>query len=130
MENQHRASRIQQARCVAVSKYMDGFANRRLYAIVERCRHTRRSPESAMTTILRSPAISTETRKLSSRHARAAPASAPAAQPQPQQAAVPNLDALLAQARESVLAQFKQEAETARELGRQRGLQEGRAAGT
>lgn len=41
----------------------------------------------------------------------------------------PNLDALLAQARESVLAQFKQEAETARELGRQRGLQEGRAAG-
>jgi flagellar assembly protein FliH len=85
-----------------------------------------------MTTILRSPAISTETRKLSSRHARAAqaaPASAPAPQPQPQPAAVPNIEALLAQARESVLAQFKHEAETARELGRQRGLQEGRVAG-
>jgi flagellar assembly protein FliH len=39
------------------------------------------------------------------------------------------MEALLAQARESVLAQFKQEAETARELGRQRGMQEGRAAG-
>jgi flagellar assembly protein FliH len=42
---------------------------------------------------------------------------------------MPNMEALLAQARESVLAQFKQEAETARELGRQRGMQEGRAAG-
>ena len=39
------------------------------------------------------------------------------------------MEALLAQAREAVLAQFKQEAETARELGRQRGMQEGRAAG-
>jgi hypothetical protein len=81
-----------------------------------------------MTTILRSPVISTETRKLSSRHASAAQA-APAAHSQPQPAAVPNIEALLAQARESVLAQFKQEAETACELGRQRGLQEGRVAG-
>jgi flagellar biosynthesis/type III secretory pathway protein FliH len=88
-----------------------------------------------MTSILRSPAISPEKRKLSSRHASVAPAAvapveliaAPAAAPKP--AAVPNIDALLAQARESVLAQFKQEAETARELGRQRGLQEGRATG-
>ena len=42
---------------------------------------------------------------------------------------VSDFDALLAQARESVLAQFKQEAEAARELGRQRGLQEGRVTG-
>jgi flagellar assembly protein FliH len=85
-----------------------------------------------MTTILRSPAISPGIRKLASRHASAvAPVEAIAAPaPQPQPPAPPNLDALLAQARESVLAQFKQEAETARELGRQRGLQEGRAAGT
>jgi hypothetical protein len=53
---------------------MDGFANRRRYAVVKRCRHTRRSPESAVTTILRSRAISTETRKLSFRHASAAQA--------------------------------------------------------
>jgi flagellar assembly protein FliH len=88
-----------------------------------------------MTSILRSPAISPEKRKLSSRRASIAPvaaatvepSAAPAASPKP--AAMPNIEALLAQARESVLAQFKQEAETARELGRQRGLQEGRAAG-
>lgn len=88
-----------------------------------------------MTSILRSPAISPEKRKLSSRRASVAPvaaapvepSAAPAAAPKP--AAMPNIEALLAQARESVLAQFKQEAETARELGRQRGLQEGRAAG-
>lgn len=87
-----------------------------------------------MTTILRSPAIATETRKLSSRRASPVAASAPvepvaAPKQQPQAPTPPNLEALLAQARESVLAQFKQEAETARELGRQRGLQEGRAAG-
>ena len=84
-----------------------------------------------MTSILRSPAISPEKRKLSSRHASAAPAVAAPVEPivAPRPAAAPNLDALLAQARESVLAQFKQEAETARELGRQRGMQEGRAAG-
>jgi flagellar biosynthesis/type III secretory pathway protein FliH len=91
-----------------------------------------------MTSILRSPAISPEKRKLSSRYASAAadavkpaePIAVPAAAPQsPMPGATPNIDALLAQARESVLAQFKQEAETARELGRQRGLQEGRTAG-
>ena len=80
-----------------------------------------------MTSILRSPAISPEKRKLSSRRASVAPvaaapvepSAAPAAAPKP--AAMPTIEA--------VLAQFKQEAETARELGRQRGLQEGRAAG-
>lgn len=96
-----------------------------------------------MTSILRSPVISPEKRKLLSRHTSvpaaanqpiervvAAPDVASRPQPQPPApASVPNLEALLAQARESVLAQFKQEAETARELGRQRGLQEGRAAG-
>lgn len=90
-----------------------------------------------MTTILRSPAISTETRKLSTRAvaptapvSAVAPAAPVVAPPQsPLSPPSPNLDALLAQARESVLAQFRQEAETARELGRQRGLQEGRAAG-
>jgi flagellar biosynthesis/type III secretory pathway protein FliH len=90
-----------------------------------------------MTSILRSPIISSETRKLAPRHANApAKPVAPAAhatpvspRPQHPEPPAPDLEALLAQARESVLAQFKQEAETARELGRQRGLQEGRAAG-
>jgi flagellar assembly protein FliH len=91
-----------------------------------------------MTSILRSPVIAPEKRRLVSRHdvvPTAAPAPAPQIQAQaelqsPKPASVPNLEALLAQARESVLAQFKQEAETARELGRQRGMQEGRATGT
>lgn len=88
-----------------------------------------------MTSILRSPAISPETRKLTSRRASIAPVAAAPVEPiaapaaAPKAAAIPNIEALLAQARESVLAQFKQEAETARELGRQRGLQEGRVAG-
>ncbi|WP_332879680.1 FliH/SctL family protein [Massilia sp. S19_KUP03_FR1] len=87
-----------------------------------------------MTSILRSPVMSAEKRTLGSPHAApaalpATPVSAPTPAA-PAKLAVPNMDALLAQARESVLAQFKQEAETARELGRQRGLQEGRAAGT
>lgn len=88
-----------------------------------------------MTSILRSPVISSETRKLATRQANrpVAPVEAAApptpAEPQPQDVRMPNVEALLAQARESVLAQFKQEAEAARELGRQRGLQEGRAAG-
>jgi hypothetical protein len=62
-----------------------------------------------MTTILRSPAISTETRKLASRSASAAApveaVAAPQQPPQPPQPpAPPNLDALLAQSREAVLA--------------------------
>jgi hypothetical protein len=53
-----------------------------------------------MTTNLRSPAISSETRTLWSRYVSAAPAApAPARPPAP-----PNMDALLAQAREAVLA--------------------------
>ncbi|NHZ89931.1 hypothetical protein F2P45_13045 [Massilia sp. CCM 8733] len=39
------------------------------------------------------------------------------------------MKALVAQARESVLAEFKVEADKARELGRQRGLEEGRQSG-
>jgi flagellar assembly protein FliH len=96
-----------------------------------------------MTSILRSPVISSEKRKLALRPVEASPATdaapgrtaaalapAPQLQAQDPKPSAPNLDALLAQAREAVLAQFKQEAETAREMGRQRGLQEGRAAGS
>lgn len=108
-----------------------------------------------MASIIRSPDISQEKRKLASRRAKdivaqavseafptaaQQPASAPvmaqssepaqplqpvAAKPAPQ----PDINALVEQARQSVLEQFKAEGEKARELGRQRGLQEGREAG-
>jgi flagellar assembly protein FliH len=99
-----------------------------------------------MASILRSPSISGETRKLTTRRGRAqtaaaadaeaqkpVPAASPIAQPvtSPPAPVAPAVDiqALVNQARESVLEQFKEEAEKGRELGRQRGLQEGREAG-
>lgn len=95
-----------------------------------------------MASILRSPSISGEIRKLTTRRGRAqaaAAVAAPAPLPAPvaQGAELPvapvapavDVQALVNQARESVLAQFKNEAEKGRELGRQRGLQEGREAG-
>lgn len=115
-----------------------------------------------MVSIIRSPAISEERRKLKSRRTLAgealsaaadpaalgapvtppaplavpaapapvaAQAPAPAAVAPPPAPPVPDMNALIAQARESVLAQFKDEADKARELGRQRGLQEGRQSG-
>jgi flagellar assembly protein FliH len=89
-----------------------------------------------MASIIRSPAIADERRKLTSRRPPSAEAAAivpsteasPVHAPEPKPAA-PDVQSLVAQARESVLAQFKDEAEKARELGRQRGLQEGRLAG-
>lgn len=55
----------------------------------------------------------------------------PVAAPAPVAPAAPEPDvtALVEQARKSVLEQFKADAEKARELGRQRGLQEGRLSG-
>jgi flagellar assembly protein FliH len=110
-----------------------------------------------MASIIRSPAISEERRKLTTRRTRAkadvapaeaavepakpavaAPQAAPSAAPAPSvpaQAAapapapVPDVARLVEQARDAVIAQFKGEAEKARELGRERGLQEGRDAG-
>jgi flagellar assembly protein FliH len=99
-----------------------------------------------MASIIRSPTISDERRILTTRRARAeqsattppiapvspaapAPAQAAPKLPPPPSPAVPDVASLVAQARESVLAQFKDEAEKARELGRQRGLQEGRKSG-
>ncbi|RSZ56382.1 hypothetical protein HF313_22310 [Massilia atriviolacea] len=122
-----------------------------------------------MVSIIRSPAISEERRKLKSRRtiaseavsaavaaadapalnapiapvAPVAPVAAPLAAPpvvapvpppvaapaSPPAPPVPDMNALIAQARESVLAQFKDDADKARELGRQRGLQEGRQSG-
>lgn len=104
-----------------------------------------------MVSIIRSPAISEEKRKLTTRSARArvaqagvdvvvpsvplplAPAAVAPPTPPAQETVrlpVPDMNSLIEQARESVLAQFKEEADKARELGRQRGLQEGRTAGT
>lgn len=111
-----------------------------------------------MASIIRSPDISQEKRKLASRRAKdivaqavaeafpttepqpaSAPVGAQPTQPQPVAAAPaapvakpapqPDISALVEQARQSVLEQFKAEGEKARELGRQRGLQEGREAG-
>lgn len=96
-----------------------------------------------MVSILRSPSISGEARKLTTRRGRAqavaaavvAPAQVAAlVAPSPDAPVAPvapavDVQALVNQARESVLAQFKDEAEKGRELGRQRGLQEGREAG-
>lgn len=97
-----------------------------------------------MVSILRSPTISGEKRKLSTRRPRpkdsepatAVPSEVVASEtPVVDAGAVPTSVApqvadLVEQARQSVLAQFKEEAEAARELGRQRGLREGHQAGT
>lgn len=112
-----------------------------------------------MASIIRSPDMSDETRKLTTRrgrsvaqaisaayptpvqHEAAAPINevatapvhqnlaVPAAAPVKQRAPEPDVKALVEQARQSVLEQFKADAEKARELGRQRGLQEGRQSG-
>lgn len=95
-----------------------------------------------MVSILRSPSISGETRKLATRRGRAqaaaavvaagqspAPVTLVADSPVVPVAPAVDIQALVNQARESVLAQFKDEAEKGRELGRQRGLQEGREEG-
>jgi flagellar assembly protein FliH len=90
-----------------------------------------------MASILRAPQISNEKRILASRRsiepASAISAADSAGQPpaSPPAARGPGADVgqLVAQARDAVLAQFKQEAETACELGRQRGLVEGRVTG-
>lgn len=100
-----------------------------------------------MASILRSPSISGETRKLTTRRGRAqasaaaaaaeapkpvaaaSPAAQPVASPAAPVAPAVDIQALVNQARESVLEQFKEEAEKGRELGRQRGLQEGREQG-
>lgn len=103
-----------------------------------------------MASIIRSPELSQEKRKLTTRRTRnsaahaekeaaaAAPVAAPVAEET--QAPVPakpakrptdqaDVAALVEQARQSVLEQFKAEGEKARELGRQRGLLEGRQSG-
>jgi flagellar assembly protein FliH len=80
--------------------------------------------------IIRSPLMLAGKRKLagSSDFQPATPNPAPAAIP-PVDVAAQRAADLLEQARHSVLAQIKSEAQAARDLGRQRGLQEGRAAG-
>lgn len=96
-----------------------------------------------MVSIIRSPAISDQKRKLSTRRSRLAEshsatsvsAEQGAAEGQtfdtghPQGENAQQVTDMVEQARLSVLAQFKDEAESARELGRQRGLREGRLAG-
>lgn len=90
-----------------------------------------------MVSIIRSPAISDQKRMLSTRRSRLA-ASYPVDPVTDERVldvsaspgeGVQDVNNLLEQARLSILAQFKEEAESARELGRQRGLQEGRLAG-
>ncbi len=96
-----------------------------------------------MVSIIRSPAISDEKRKLSTRRSHVkeehpavvAPGdlSTKTSQPpnpgSPQNQSTHDVNALVEQARLSVLAQIKDEAEEARDLGRERGLREGRLAG-
>ncbi|MBV8660354.1 MAG: hypothetical protein JO142_21245 [Burkholderiales bacterium] len=95
-----------------------------------------------MSSIIRSPSLSGETRKLGPRRKRGelanempGQAEAAATGNNAPAASVNNatretdLEALVEKARLSVIAQFKAEAEEAREQGRQRGLHEGREAG-
>jgi flagellar assembly protein FliH len=103
-----------------------------------------------MASIIRSPDISEEKRKLTSRRGRvasaravaeafappqaapsiaAAPVARPASPPPVKPAVIPDPPVLFEQARQAVLKQFKSEGEQARELGLQRGLQEGRIKG-
>jgi len=110
-------------------------------AVQCKIKHTYGMPRSNMSSILRSPSISGEIRKLAPRRKRTDTAiTETAAEPPSVIAADPvgpmlasgndaNLAALVEKARQSVLAQFKAEAEEAHEQGRQRGLQEGREAG-
>jgi flagellar assembly protein FliH len=97
-----------------------------------------------MASIIRSPEISEEKRKLSTRRSRdkegvsSAAISDEVAVKTPTEPGAessgnlktPDVKDLVEQARLAVLSQFKEEAEEARELGRQRGLREGRLAGS
>jgi flagellar assembly protein FliH len=85
-----------------------------------------------MASIIRTPAIGQNRRKLARRQLDPDIASQAAAAEPVDNAATLNdqkLQALLESARLSVLTQIKTEAESAREIGRQRGLLEGRQAG-
>lgn len=109
-----------------------------------------------MASIIRSPEISEEKRKLTTRRARAqeapAPIPAPAPSAPPAQASVagtfapappapvpspvaapaaaPDMKALLAKAREQIKAELQKEVEQAKEAARELGMKEGLAAGT
>jgi len=94
--------------------------------------------------IIRSPAISDQKRKLTTRRSRQhesqsaevsgqaesqnADVPLPVAEPLAKEAGV-DLQGVIEQTRLAVLTQFKQEADSARELARQRGLREGRLEG-
>lgn len=95
-----------------------------------------------MASIIQTPTVAPEKRKLSLRTRGARPTESMDAANQAVQAPMVNdgkpaagaadradVKELIEQARLSVLAQLKDEADKARELGRQRGLQEGRTAG-
>lgn len=94
-----------------------------------------------MTRILRSLTISTQSHQLQSPNTRSRALASSSSQPvettppvSPQKPVSPSLNPteaadLIEQARQSVLEQIKSEAESARELGRQRGLREGRQLG-
>jgi len=86
-----------------------------------------------MASILRTPIIARDKRKLTRRNSAEeisrASAHADSSNDSVGEAGDQKLQALLENARLSVLAQIKSEAESAREIGRQRGLLEGRQAG-
>jgi flagellar assembly protein FliH len=92
-----------------------------------------------MSSIIHSPEISNQKRKLTSRrstlrdeestNSAIAEAAAATGNSTDQSETTTALKSVVEQARQSVLAQFKEEAEAARELGRQRGLREGRLTG-
>ena len=87
-----------------------------------------------MPPIIRSTTLADQKRKLPSRHPQEFPpasageaAATDSATGSPHQTS--SMQDLVEKARQSVLEQFRSEAESARELGRQRGLQEGRMTG-
>jgi len=79
-----------------------------------------------MAAIIRSPVMLAGKRRIAS-HAAAPPVEPPAADATTADAQ--RTQSLVDQVRQSILVQIKSDADAARELGRQRGLQEGRAAG-
>lgn len=88
-----------------------------------------------MVAILRSPVVLAGKRKLASPGTPSQSEQSPQVEPSAP-TPTPSVDAdaqrtqaLVEQVRQSILAQIKSDADAARELGRQRGLQEGRAAG-
>ena len=88
-----------------------------------------------MVAIIRSPVVLSGKRQLTRQAcelqagAPGDPKEAASATTAPADPGAQRAEELVEQARRSILAQIKSEAEAARELGRQRGLQEGRAAG-